>query len=71
MREEERIFDVLSGKMDEYQDLLATCDTISPAPEDSEIKASCTLRLKAMRQELSDLSDLLRDGRWGFLVPAP
>ena len=36
---------------------------ISPAPEDSEIKASCTLRLEAMRKELSDLSDLLRDGR--------
>jgi len=62
MREEERIFDVLAGKMDEYQNLLAICDGISPAPEDSEIKASCTLRLKTMGQELSTLSDLLRDG---------
>jgi hypothetical protein len=63
MREEEGIFDALAGKMDEYQDLLAACDAVSPAPEDSEIKASCTLRLEAMKKELSDLSDLLRDGR--------
>ena len=63
MTEEEGIFGELAGKMDEYQDLLAACDSISTAPEDSEIKASCTVRLKAMRRELSDLSDLLRDGR--------
>jgi hypothetical protein len=63
MREEEGIFDALVGKMDDYQDLLAVCDAVSPAPEDSEIKASCTLRLEAMKKELSDLSDLLRDGR--------
>jgi hypothetical protein len=63
MEEEERIFDVFSRKMDEYQNMLAICDRISPAAEDSEIKASCTARLKAMRQELSELSDLLRDGQ--------
>ena len=63
MKEEEAIFDVFSRKMDEYQNLLGICDHISTAAEDSEIKASCTSRLKAMRQELSDLSDLLRDGR--------
>jgi phosphate-selective porin len=57
MKEEEGIFDVFSRKMDEYQ------DHISPAAEDSEIRASCALRLKAMRQELSELSDLLRDGQ--------
>lgn len=61
MQEEEEIFDVLTEKIDEYQNLLATCDSISTAAEDSEIKASCTSRLKAMRQELGDLSDLLRD----------
>ncbi len=63
MKEEEGIFDVFSRKMDEYQNLLGTCDHISTAAEDSEIKASCALRLKAMRQELSELSDLLRDGQ--------
>ncbi len=63
MKEEEGIFDVFSRKMDEYQDLLGTCDHISTAAEDSEIKASCALRLRAMRQELSELSDLLRDGQ--------
>ena len=49
--------------MDEYQDLLEICDRISPAAEDSEIKASCASRLKAMRQELGELSDLLRDAQ--------
>jgi len=63
MKEEEGIFDVFSRKMDEYQDLLGICDHISPATEDSEIRASCALRLEAMRQELSELSDLLRDGQ--------
>ena len=63
MEEEERIFDVFSRKMDEYQNLLGICDRISPAAEDSEIKTSCASRLKAMRQELSELSDLLRDGQ--------
>ncbi len=63
MEEEEDLFDVFSRKMDEYQNLLEVCDHISPAAEDSEMKASCTLRLKAMKQELSELSDLLRDGQ--------
>lgn len=63
MKEEEGIFDVLSDKMDEYQDLLEICDHISPAAEDSEIKASCASRLKAMRQELGELSELLRDAQ--------
>ncbi len=62
-KEEEAIFDVFSRKMDEYQDLLGFCDRISPAAEDSEIKASCASRLKAMRQELGELSDRLRDGQ--------
>jgi hypothetical protein len=63
MKEEKEIFDAFSSKMDEYQNLLGVCDRISPAPEDSEIRASCAAKLKAMRQELSDLSDLLRDDR--------
>ena len=46
--------------MDAYQNLLAICDLIPEGTEDSEMKASCTSRLKTMRQELSELSELLR-----------
>lgn len=63
MEEEEGIFDAFSSKMDEYQNLLVACDRISPAAEDSEIKASCASRLNAMRRELSELSDRLRDDK--------
>ncbi len=63
MKEEEEIFDVFSRRMDEYQDLLDICDHISPAAEDSELRASCALRLRDMRQDLSELSELLRDGQ--------
>ncbi len=63
MDEEEGIFDILSRKMDEYQNLLDACDRISQSGEDSEIKASCASRLKTMKQELGHLSDLLRDGQ--------
>ncbi len=61
MNEEEGIFGALAQKMDAYQNLLAICDLIPEGAEDSEMKASCTSRLKAMRQELSELSELLRD----------
>ncbi len=63
MKEEEEIFNVFSKRMDEYQNLLEVCDHVSQAPDDSALKASCASRLKAMREELSELSDLLRDGR--------
>jgi hypothetical protein len=62
MKEEEDLFNVFSRRMDEYQNLLEACDHISLGAEDSEVKASCALRLKVMKQELSELSDLLRDG---------
>jgi hypothetical protein len=63
IEEEEGVFDLFNRKMDEYQDLLGICDRISPAAEDGEIKASCASKLNAMRQELTELSDRLRDGR--------
>jgi hypothetical protein len=60
-REESADFDLLGRKMDEYQDLLALCDSISETDETKELKASCTARLKALHRELTDLSARLQD----------
>ncbi len=61
MHEEEGAFETLSEKMDEYQNLLVTCDSLAETEENRAIKASCNERLKTLRQELRDLSDFLRD----------
>jgi hypothetical protein len=51
----------LATKMDEYQDLMATCDNLARTEQNQEIRGSCDARLKALRQELLDLTNSLQD----------
>ncbi|MGD0232445.1 MAG: hypothetical protein ABSC19_19175 [Syntrophorhabdales bacterium] len=60
MQEEEHIFDELGEKMDAYQNLLVACDNISMDEKDKDIRAACAARLKVMKRELDELSDLLQ-----------
>lgn len=53
-------FEKLTGKMDEYQDLMAACERLAPTEENRAIRDSCNTRLKALRQELLDLTNLLQ-----------
>ena len=61
MHEEEEAFKALSDKMDEYQNLMAACESLAETEENRAIKASCKERLKALKEELLNLSDFLRD----------
>ena len=63
MREDEKNFELLNRKMDEYQNLLVLCDGITMGKEEGGIAAVCGPRLKAMKKELDELSDLLRGGK--------
>jgi hypothetical protein len=57
---DEEAFRTLALKMDEYQDLMATCNSLAQTEENREIRGSCDARLKALREELSDLTDRLQ-----------
>ena len=61
MHDEEEAFKILSAKMDEYQNLMATCEKLADTEENREIKASCNERIKALRKELESLTDFLQD----------
>lgn len=58
---DEDVFGKLATKMDEYQNIMVACDSLTRAEENSEIRASCAARLKAMRREILDLMKLLQD----------
>jgi hypothetical protein len=58
---DEEAFRTLAIKMDEYQDLMAVCDGLARTEQNREIRDSCDARLKALRQELVDLTDRLKD----------
>lgn len=60
-KERMEAFARLSARMDEYQDLMATCEALSPVEENRPLKESCSERLKALRRELLDLSGRLED----------
>ena len=53
-------FRSLTMKLDEYQDLMATCESLAPIEENKKMEESCSVRLKALRQELLDLSNRLQ-----------
>ena len=61
-REKEQLFEIFSAKTDEYQSLLATCDSLSDSEEDRKIKAACMEELKTLRRELLDLAASLQEG---------
>jgi hypothetical protein len=61
MHEEEGAFKTLSEKMDEYLNLMATCDSLADTEDNRAIKASCNEKLRALKVQLRDLSDFLRD----------
>jgi len=54
--ENEEEFKTLTSKMDEYQELLAVCDSLEQTEENREKLESCSRRLKALRQELIELT---------------
>jgi hypothetical protein len=53
-------FRMLSTKMDEYQNLMEACERLTRTEENRTLRESCAMRLKALRQELFDLTDTLR-----------
>lgn len=53
-------FNALETKMDEYQDLMAACDRLARTEENTKLRDSCALRLRTLRQELLDLTNLLQ-----------
>ena len=55
--ESEKLLDEMSRKMDEYQDLLATCERIGNAEEDEEYRAACKALLANLRSEILNLSE--------------
>ncbi len=63
MQEDQANFDILSRKMDEYQNLLALCEGIREDKEEGSIAAACGPGLKSLKQEIENLSDLLRGGK--------
>ncbi len=63
MQEDQNTFDILTRKMDDYQNLLALCEGIKKDKEEGSIAAGCGPGLKSLKQEIEDLSDLLRGGK--------
>ncbi len=61
IKAEEEAFNVMSAKMDEYQELLSVCDRLSDTVEDTALKTACRERLKVLRRELEELSAFLRE----------
>jgi hypothetical protein len=60
IKADDEAFNLLSVKMDEYQDMLAICERLSETDENSSLRTACTEKLKAVRRELEELSGLLQ-----------
>jgi hypothetical protein len=60
IKTDEEAFNLLSVKMDEYQDMLAICERLSETDENSGLRTGCSEKLKTVRQELEELSRLLQ-----------
>jgi hypothetical protein len=60
IKTDEEAFNLLTVKMDEYQNVLAICERLSDTDEDSTLRTTCKERLKTLKQELGELSDLLQ-----------
>ena len=56
VKQDQESFGTLGAKIDEYQELVAACDSLAPTEENKEIKDRCARRLKELRQELIDLA---------------
>jgi len=54
--QDEEAFKALAVKIDEYQELLAVCDSLAQTEENREMRDSCGRRLKALREELIELT---------------
>jgi hypothetical protein len=54
-------FRALEAKMDEYQNLMAVCESLPRTEENKEMRGSCATRLKAMSEELIDLTKAFQD----------
>jgi hypothetical protein len=52
-------FGMLTVKMDEYQDLAEACERLARTDQNKEMRDSCAMRLRTLRQELLDLTNLL------------
>ena len=46
--------------MDEYQNVLALCESVSEPDENDLIRTTCKEKLRTLKQELEDLSELLQ-----------
>jgi hypothetical protein len=58
--EDGETFEKLATKMDEYQNLMAICESLAHTEENRELRDSCATRLRLLRQELQDLTNLLQ-----------
>jgi transposase len=59
-KEEENAFAILTSKMDEYQNVLALCESVSEPDENDLIRTTCKERLRTLKRELEDLSGILQ-----------
>jgi hypothetical protein len=60
MEAEKETFDLLAVKMDEYQDTMALCESVSQENEESSIGTICRDKLRKLKKETEYLSGLLR-----------
>jgi hypothetical protein len=56
-KETEELLGEMSGKMDEYQDLLATCERIGDSEADAGYRATCKTLLGDLKKEILKLSE--------------
>ena len=57
---DEENFDLLSIRMDEYQDTLALCERLPKGDEDSLIGTICREKLRKLKEEIEYLSSVLQ-----------
>jgi hypothetical protein len=60
---EKDAFDLLTERMDEYQDTMALCDSMSKGNQDSRMGTVCGEKLKRLKEEIGYLSGLLKGGQ--------
>jgi hypothetical protein len=60
IKDEENAFAILASKMDEYQNVLALCESVSEPDENDLIRTTCKERLRTLKRELEDLSGFLQ-----------
>ena len=58
-KDDTEAFNILTVKMDEYQDLSEACDRLARTDQNREMRDSCIMRLKALLRELVDLTNLV------------